>query len=46
MFLVKADDPPPVTDPVTGQRTLTAAWQTGLSNAVQVGSILGLMMNG
>jgi len=35
-----------ITDPVTGQRTLTAAWQTGLSNAVQVGSILGLMMNG
>lgn len=29
-----------------GKYGLTAAWQTGLSNAVQVGSILGLMMNG
>lgn len=29
-----------------GTYGLTAAWQTGLSNAVQVGSIIGLMMNG
>ena len=29
-----------------GTYGLTAAWQSGLSNAVQVGSIIGLMLNG
>lgn len=29
-----------------GTYGLTAAWQSGLSNAVQVGSIIGLMCNG
>ncbi|GAA6006959.1 hypothetical protein JCM11491_001455 [Sporobolomyces phaffii] len=29
-----------------GKYVITADWQTGLSNAVQVGQILGLMLNG
>lgn len=29
-----------------GSFTISAAWQAGLSNAVQCGSILGLMVNG
>ena len=30
----------------TGGYIITPAWQTGLSNGVQVGSILGLLLNG
>ncbi|TXT04858.1 hypothetical protein VHUM_03941 [Vanrija humicola] len=34
------------TDPKTGRPILTSAWQTGLSNGAQVGSIIGLAING
>lgn len=34
------------TDPITGEPIISAAWQSGLQNGVQVGSIIGLYLNG
>ena len=33
-------------DPVDGGRLVTAPWQSGINNGVQVGSIIGLYLNG
>jgi SP family general alpha glucoside:H+ symporter-like MFS transporter len=33
-------------DPSDGGRLITAPWQSGINNSVQVGSIIGLYLNG
>ena len=34
------------TDPVSGEKFITSAWQTGLSNSALAGEIIGLAING
>ncbi|RJE27630.1 MFS alpha-glucoside transporter [Aspergillus sclerotialis] len=34
-----------VHDPASGEKTITAAWQSGLSNAAMVGQLAGLLIN-
>lgn len=34
-----------MTDPVTGEKTITAQWQSGLSNSSLVGQLFGLILN-
>jgi SP family general alpha glucoside:H+ symporter-like MFS transporter len=35
-----------VLDPKDGGKLITATWQSGIKNGVQVGSIIGLYLNG
>lgn len=32
-------------DPVVGEKTISAMWQSGISNSAQVGQIFGLLVN-